>query len=137
VIDFKFNLSFDAPLTYQEMLDRAVRGLRSQGFQKSSDGARCVYATADGRHCAWGWVDPSTWDLPPVTPTTPDDALTSSCALMELARRSFGLAGYLDAAKVKFASELQAAHDGASDPGAMEHHLRVLAIRRGLAFPET
>lgn len=43
----------------QEMFDRAVRGLASQGFEKCEIGGSCRYADNEGRHCAWGWVDPS------------------------------------------------------------------------------
>ena len=47
--------------SHQEMFDRAVRGLASQGFQQALEGNACVYdmPMSDGpiRHCAWGWVD--------------------------------------------------------------------------------
>lgn len=51
-------------LTNQEMFDRAVRGLASQGWRGaikvgSYDKPICAYLTNDGRRCAWGWVDTS------------------------------------------------------------------------------
>jgi hypothetical protein len=113
-----------------------VRGLRSQGFQKSTYGKQCVYATADGRHCAWGWVDPSTWSLPPLTPDVPDNTPTSSSAIGDLRNAKFGLAGKLSSADITFVYQLQQAHDGACDAFDMIRRLQDLALRHCLTYPE-
>lgn len=61
-------------MTHQEMFDRAVRGLASQGWrrcvQRGSNGLEdyyynnCEYTLwppgGGVMHCAWGWVDPAT-----------------------------------------------------------------------------
>lgn len=90
-------------LDMQEIFNKAYRGLRAQGFERSigadiaCNGAalpRCLYNGPDGKHCAIGWVwsiDPkyenrSVWQLPMV-----DD----------------GLIGFL--------IKLQKAHDGDPD----------------------
>lgn len=89
-------------LTKQEMMDRAVRGLASQGFKKclSPLGKYAYKAVVDGKemHCAWGWVDP-----------TLDESLM--CVVYTLKDRGIGLAKDLDEEGLVFARKLQKAHD--------------------------
>jgi hypothetical protein len=136
MIDFKFNLSFDVPLTNQEMLDRAVRGLRSQKFERSMTSGKCSYMGPDGRHCAWGWVDPSTWSLPEYTSATRDGEVTSSSTMFDLRRAKHGLAARLSDNQYNFAVQLQDAHDGGTNPRAMVDRLRDLSEKFGLTYPE-
>lgn len=120
----------------QEMFDRAVRGLRTQGFKRAAaddsdpeHDATCHYEFKDpqGRvlRCAWGHVDHSIYGG--VEGSV--DTLRSTC---------HGLAAFLrvDDGSLEFARGLQAAHDNHPDPSAMEAALRDLGRRSGLSWPE-
>ena len=113
--------------TIQEMFDRAVIGLRSQGFERCADVyGQCCYADGKGRHCAWGWVDTE---------------LTSEIGgIGTLSNAGTGLAKDLTHEEVAFVSKLQCAHDGSSPllrETGMEPRLRALADQYGLDYPET
>ncbi len=113
-------------ITRQEMFDRAVRGLRSQGFERaavsSGMGTRCVYQTKSGHRCAWGWVDRS---------------LTNESGRVDtLHIRKVGLAATLEEWDVSWALSLQEAHDVSKSPADMERTLRNFAITYELVFPE-
>ncbi len=107
----------------QAMFDKSVKGLASQGFERSlhSDGVTCMYNGPDGtKHCAWGWVD-----------TLPDDAEGSSVDELEV-----GLAVKLGPKQKQFARMLQRAHDGAGTPERMQKRLRDVAENYGLRLPK-
>lgn len=113
------------PLTRQEMFDRAVIGLRSQGFTRCLHArGGCAYADGAGRHCAWGWVD---------TELPYDQALFVAA----LARDKIGLAATLDHTDLEFVVGLQVCHDAGIMPDSMERRLRALAITYDLIFPES
>lgn len=44
------------PLTHQEMFDKALFGIRKQGYEQSLSGnkAQCAYVGPEGKHCAVG-----------------------------------------------------------------------------------
>lgn len=87
-------------LTKQEMFDRAVRGLASQGWERAVDEeGRCQYQDATGKRCAWGWVDRSL------------DETTPFGSVLSLRRSKIGLAAELDDEHEDFAGFLQTAHD--------------------------
>lgn len=119
-------------MTKQEMLIKAVLGLRSQGFQRSitvrpdEDGipsAHCVYQNPDGLRCAWGHVDLSLKD--------------EECGVFTLYTLGVGIAATLSPEERHFASRLQKAHDTGVTPERMEFELRELASKNNLTFPET
>ena len=116
-------------LSPQEMLDRAVRGLRAQGFKRSmrnqfeGDNA-CAYGSADGCRCAWGHVDPSV-------------APNAGGGVYSLAISGYGVARHLDDDGLEFARRLQQAHDSGYTPDVMEKNLRKHAEHYGLIYPET
>lgn len=103
-------------MTNQEMFDKAVKGLRSQNYNRcvSEDGG-CQYTSDDGKmHCAWGWVDT---DLP----------AEESDYLSGLIHHNKGVAGTLNEDQVGFATRLQQSHDSASGPEDMIFRLKQLA----------
>ena len=119
-------------MTRQEMFDKAVRGLRSQGFERCvaaddnmPEGVteRCVYADGNGRHCAWGWID---------TEIAP--GMRGSIYGFQL--DSIGVAAGLDADDLDWAERLQGVHDNAGSPTNMEQALREFAALWFLTFPE-
>lgn len=113
--------------TRQEMFDRAVRGLRAQGWRQAigADGA-CRYRTTDrdGKvlRCAWGHVDTSLSDY--------EGSLTS------LRNCGYGIAGRLDEHDASWAQSLQMVHDRADSPAKMEAAFRQFGLQYGLAWPE-
>lgn len=111
-------------LTIQEMFDRAVRGLASQGWERSQVGGSCLYTDEHGRHCAWGWVDPL---IPPAFNT---------CSVGELRDNEVGLAARLLGHTMDFARTLQYAHDGSHTPEQMLGAFVCLTERYALTWPE-
>lgn len=110
----------------QEMFDRAVVGLRSQGFKKCTDITEsvCSYVNDDGTmHCAWGWVDTS----------TKASYVGSVWNLRQMGR---GLAARLELPDVGWAHALQICHDRSTSPADMEKRLREFAKRFDLTFKE-
>ena len=78
-------------MTKQEILDKAVRGLRAQNWQPAYKDGSCMYQTYSGLRCAWGHVDTTlTWE---------------SCKASKT-NLFMDICGDAD-----FANELQAAHD--------------------------
>lgn len=110
-------------MTNQQMFDKAVRGLRAQGFQRSMQGTRCCYHSSDGKKCAWGHVDPEG------TPQLLD-------GIHALYKDKVGVAGQLMRDQVDFAVDLQEAHDEGLSSVLMEENLRALATQYNLTFPE-
>jgi len=110
-------------MTIQEMFSKAVVGLRGQGFERAlrADGG-CAYLTVDGRRCAWGHVDT-------------DLDLHADGSVKTLRNIGEGLAGELDDEGIRFALDLQNAHDSAHNPEMMEGNLREVAIQYGLEWP--
>lgn len=117
-------------MTNQEMLDKAVRGLRSQSWQRCVDQSEgCVYDDGNGRHCAWGWVDPASWKY-----NVKDDG--DGVQVQELREMGVGVAACITAEQLEFAKELQSRHDNSSTPERMMDAFRQLAHAYGLVFPE-
>jgi hypothetical protein len=112
-------------LSRQAMFDRAVIGLRSQGYERSVDAVgTCLYAShGNERRCAWGWVDR---DL------TPDHNFGTVSSLRS---NNIGIAAKLDQADLDFANALQRCHDFASSPSEMRAMLRAFAIMFMLLWP--
>lgn len=116
-------------LTLQEMFDKAVRGLYRQGWAQAMDDNTCVYEAADGKRCAWGHVD---------TGLAHPDNKGGSVYNLEYTRR--GIAASLPAilGGLRFAGDLQAAHDNGGDPldpARMIMRLKSVAERYGLTWP--
>lgn len=113
-------------MNIQEMFNRAVIGLRSQGFERcrTPDEGGCAYSNSDGtKHCAWGWVDST---LGPEVESYIDN----------LAERRIGVAGDLNLRELDFARQLQQAHDDSKTPDSMQQSLRGVARIWSLQFPE-
>lgn len=111
------------PLTKQEMFNRAVRGLASQGYQRCMDDKGCVYTNAAGQHCAWGWVDQ---DLP----------AGIFAAISGLRNDGIGVAASLNCGDLHFAEALQEAHDYSDEPDKMRRKLHQVGDKYGLTWPE-
>lgn len=94
-------------MTRQEMFEKAVRGLASQGWTRcmTPDNVGCSYSNGS-KHCAWGWVD-----------TGLGDQLGTVNSLRN--REVPGLHMQLDKGQLKFAEILQDAHDGGFNPQGM------------------
>lgn len=114
--------------TYQEMFDRAYRGLAAQGFHQAATmiGSCVYYDPMTGRRCAWGHVDPvGTQNVGSVT-------------LRALHQLGLGLARELNEREILFAQDLQAAHDLArGGPGDMRRRLADVASKYGLTVVGT
>lgn len=120
----------DAPdevraLTKQDLFNRAVRGLASQGWQRAAhdvDGP-CYYASeSTALRCAWGHCDPS---------ITPKDIGT----IYMLRHLERGLARWLTTAGYDFAGDLQRTHDMHRDQ-FMKYYFSAIAAEHKLVWPE-
>lgn len=112
-------------MTIQEMFDKAVRGLASQGWNRclsNGDYGTCCYSNQANMRCAWGWVD---LEL----------GIEHVGTVYDLANNG-GIAATLSREELQFARQLQIAHDGAFEPRNMLHDMRVLARDYGLKWPE-
>ncbi len=109
----------------QEMFDLAVRGLRSQGFNRCLVNGDPVYADGTGRCCAWGWVDPQTAASPEY----------SKYYVNGLMADGVGVAAGLDLGAISFARQLQWCHDDSPTPSTMERRLKQLGERESLQWP--
>lgn len=115
-------------LSRQEMLDRAVKGLRSQGWERCiAPSGACHYFLNDKR-CAWGWVDPE---------GTYRGGNVPVGDLYTIRREGIGLAADLPAADVDFAYELQRCHDdrGNITPDMVEARFHSFTLHNGLKWP--
>jgi hypothetical protein len=123
-----------APITRQEMLDRAVRGLRGQGWRQAMVETEigykgCKYMTPDGRRCAWGHVDPEG------TGRLGSEGIT----VRGLWEKRVGVAATLDPDGLSFATDLQQVHDNHGielAPEELEAAFREFAALHKLSFPE-
>lgn len=112
-------------ITKQEMFNLAVTGLRSQGFERCQVNGDPVYGDAQGRHCAWGWIDPKASEKPEF----------SRYFINGLMADGVGLAASLDLTGMAFATQLQWCHDDSRTPTTMERRLRQLGVRENLEWP--
>lgn len=111
-------------LTRQEMFDRAVRGLASQNWVRCVDAVGiCMYTLEDGKHCAWGWVDPSL----PVGLGLGD--------VGTLRARGIGVAGTLPKHDLLFACSMQSLHDRAVTRVGMRDDFVEFGKKHGLIWP--
>lgn len=113
------------PLTIQEMFNRAVIGLASQGFTRclrTPEGPGCMYSDDKGKHCAWGWVDT---DIPSNKEGT----------VYTLQAQKLGVAAQLNDDTVRFAIALQNAHDRHDTPAKMKLALASVASSYNLSIP--
>lgn len=108
----------------QEMFEKAVVGLRSQGFERCQVNGESVYGH-EGRHCAWGWVDP-------IVSSKPHYCRYFVNGLMA---DGIGVAAGLDLVGITFARQLQWCHDDSMTPATMERRLKQLGEREGLTWP--
>lgn len=113
--------------TEQEIFDAAYMGLKSQGFEKSSDGASCFYADGQENHCAIGWACVLSKSTMPREETSVQDF-------------SFweSIGEYKnDVLKSRqlFLFYLQCAHDNAKSPAAMRSYLEEFAAEHNLTVP--
>lgn len=109
-------------MTLQEMFDKAWNGLKSQSFERcySVDKEACVYDDGKGKHCAWGWVDEESWTYGQRGVVDINTTITTS----------------LSFDKLRFAQNLQQAHDKGANPENVVLRLRELAADYGLTVPE-
>jgi hypothetical protein len=112
-------------LTKQEAFDRMVRGLRDQGWRKSTfpDG-RCAYRGEGGLKCAIGHL-------------IPDEKYTSN---MDNAWSPYGVLCEVkisveDQRPWSFLSDCQNAHDDAHNRLDMHQRLQAVAAEYSLTFP--
>lgn len=109
-------------MTKQEMLDKAVKGLRSQNWEKCVDlYGNCAYADGRGHHCAWGWVDEDSWGK---SSSTNVQGLDTRLATEVRSDELLSI----------FTMRLQRAHDASL--GDMESNFRALAAKYKLTWPE-
>lgn len=113
--------------TRQEIFDIAYRGLASQGFEKSVDGAGwyplCRYRGYNGRRCAIGWCIPDEKYNGDIEGTAADG---------DQVRRAAGIRKR----DIKFAKDLQGIHDDSRYPFELKKALAEFALERRLTIPE-
>lgn len=117
-------------MTNQEMFQKAVRGLASQGWEQSVikekgeneyvQFLRCAYSDGEGRHCAWGWIDT-------------DLKAEDSSSIYGLWQNKIGVAGKLD--NITFAEELQRTHDRNTNPDEMKRDFIRMSKDVGYIWP--
>lgn len=118
-------------LTRQEMFNKAYRGLASQNWAKceirikAGPDTWCIYTDENGRHCAWGWVDPS-------LPVNRYAGMT----VRDLRVQQIGVAADIDVRDLMFTENLQVAHDSASGPDDMRRKMELLAEQYYLDIPQ-
>jgi hypothetical protein len=93
-------------ITKQEMFNRAVLGLASQGWKQcivlgTTTAWTCSYSDDKGKRCAWGWVDPTI------------DFFEGD--VRKLREECKGIAADLNDSDLEFALALQKVHDNAVD----------------------
>ncbi len=109
----------------QEWFNIAYEGLSSQNWVKcmATDGW-CRYSNEKGQHCAWGWVDKDTWHL------------MGSVGALANSPKATPLLKSMTEEEIKFAMDLQAAHDMSTSSASMEDNMRRLAILHNLTVPK-
>lgn len=109
----------------QDMLTRAVRGLRGQNWLQcnNAQGGCAFYDPTTGRRCAWGHVDP-------------EGTQDHKYGIASLIHMKIGVVALLNPDDVVFAIRIQGAHDYSEGPQDMERGCRELAAEYGLTFPE-
>lgn len=106
-------------LTTQEMFNRSYVGLRSQNWEQCIGATGvCVYSDGNGRHCAWGWVDPE----------------LENCGIL-VGNLTIGVAKFLTPEQRLFATDLQNSHDNADSAANMERRMRDVANKYSLTVP--
>ena len=114
-------------MTNQEILNKAVKGLASQGFERSMwpDGKPgCAYHGDKGRKCAVGWL----------IPDEKYEARIEGRGVYDV-RLLLGLSEFNDD-QVPFLEQLQLAHDRAPLPETMKMYLSAVCARYELTVPE-
>jgi hypothetical protein len=106
-------------ITKQEMFDRAVRGLASQGWERCVFKNACVFTDDKGKRCAWGWVD-----------TSLGSSINGN--VRALWEHGIGIAAQLNDSDLEFALALQEAHDRSYD---MDKAFRHFGKHWGLEWP--
>lgn len=109
-------------MTNQEAFDTIVKGLASQGFQRSMVGAGCRFRDRQGRKCAVGWVIPDEKYYPGLEGTA-----IHSLRLRGLVPMS------VDGALLQRA---MSCHDGGTTPASMMEALVDCADRFQLKLPK-
>lgn len=125
--------------TRQEIFDASVKGLASQGFERSMSKTIdsltkvCAYRGSDGRKCSIGHLIPDEFYAPEI----------EGFGISLLTEKSSGVFnrgvdymfdfGEFD---VDFLARLQNAHDSGETPNIMVRRLRKLAIEEGLVYPD-
>lgn len=115
-------------MTIQEVFDKAVRGLRDQGWRKASVGGdwisgACKYRTSSGLRCAIGHVIPDEKYSPKLEGRSAYDVAHHIGLVIEDMPSGF------------FLNRLQECHDQALNRLDMHRRFRAFAARYGLEFP--
>lgn len=111
-------------MTKQELFDKAVKGLKEQGFIQSMRGKQCAYRGYAGRKCLIGHL---------ITDEEYHPAMETKNAFFICER-------YPRLAHLKphsyFLKSLQEVHDNHPTPDAMVHGLRIFAADHNLDVSE-
>jgi len=128
-------------LSRQEIFDKAVSGLASQGFVRSRQSTdeqiinpKCLYRGPNNTKCAVGHLIPddvfkdqfNTYDVR----SLPSDVLLA--AGLAIDNSDYGV----EVPHIQFIASLQVQHDEAETPKAMKSNLRSFGIRYSLSIPE-
>lgn len=95
----------------QAFFDACAKAVLQQGAPSVSEGGTCLYDGGNGLRCAIGWqLDGAELRTAHTRERVPDEGL----GVRELAKELYGPAIQNDNAAVRFAVEIQGAHDSAS-----------------------
>lgn len=107
------------PRTLQEIFDKSVEGLASQGFRQAMDGDSCMYRSPDGLKCAAGWlISDDEYET-----VVEGLAANTVFALTDFSRRATHV------------NDLQQCHDYGKSPELMRSLLRRFARNHRLKLP--
>lgn len=116
-------------MTKQEVFDKVVRGLASQGYQTSMRGGTCKYRGEGGRKCALGHLIPDALYVPCM-----DEPGPAGLAAFQATMAAVGLPdGPMDSLG-QMIIELRYAHD-CDAPDWLPRGLRSIGTKHGLVWP--
>lgn len=131
------------PLSRQEIFTKAVVGLHSQGYAKSTDDnlgkGSCAYRGHGGLRCAVGHLIDDAHYSDEFEGYTPGDKLSEherQARQQSLLDTALAAAGVDLVADRQWLTSLQGCHDNADSAADMRNRLCVFATREGLTFPE-
>jgi hypothetical protein len=115
-------------LNEQKLFDKAYKGIKSQGFEKSGGKDSCLYTSEkNGRtyHCAIGWICEGS--QMPAECVSPKDSTFWTSLELDIT--------LIPESRRDFLYKLQSIHDHAENPDDMQKRAIKFAEKHGLTIP--